>query len=148
VKRLTLERLEPRDEFRFSLRGVLDAAGARALDRLLLQCQARDAREVHLELSGVSEVSTLGLSVLERQARVYEGTDRRIVVHGVGGGVREALVASGAVLYAANGSADGLRIHRSSRHRLRRRPRRPQRPRPPPWLPARRRRWPSTRRFT
>jgi len=107
MKRLTLERLEPRDEFRFSLRGVLDAAGARALDRLLLQCQARDAREVHLEFGDVSEVSTLGLSVLERQARVYEGTDRRIVVHGVGGSVREALVASGALLYTANGSAEG-----------------------------------------
>jgi anti-anti-sigma regulatory factor len=107
MKRLRLERIGPRDEFRFSLCGAVDDDGARALDQLLLQCQARGAHEVHLDFAGVSEVATLGLSVLERQARVYEGTERRIVVHGVGGGVREALVASGALLYTENGAADG-----------------------------------------
>ncbi|HET9952319.1 MAG TPA: HD domain-containing phosphohydrolase [Candidatus Eisenbacteria bacterium] len=106
MKRLRMERLEPRDQFRFSLRGVVDADGARALDRVLLECQARGAREVHLDFSGVSEIASLGLAVLERQARVYESTERRIVVHGVGGGVRESLVGSGAVLYAGNGAAD------------------------------------------
>ena len=107
MKRLRMERLEPRDEFRFSLRGAVDEDGARALDRVLLECQARGAREVHLDLAGVSEIASLGLAVLERQARVYESTERRIVVHGVGGGVRESLVGSGAVLYANNGAADG-----------------------------------------
>jgi len=107
MKRLRLERIGPRDEFRFSLQGAVDDDGARALDQLLLQCQARGAHEVHIDFAGVSEVVTLGLSVLERQARVYEGTERRIVVHGVGGGVREALVASGALLYMENGTADG-----------------------------------------
>jgi len=107
MKRLSLERLAPRDEFRFALRGIVDPDGARALDRLLFQCQARDAREVHLNVEAVSEISTLGITVLERQARVYRSTERRIVVHGVGGGVREALVQSGALLFASNGSADG-----------------------------------------
>ncbi|HEU4724657.1 MAG TPA: HD domain-containing phosphohydrolase [Candidatus Eisenbacteria bacterium] len=106
MKQLSLERLAPKDEFRFALRGVIDADGARALDRLLFQCQARDAREVHLDVESVSEISTLGVAVLERQARVYEQTERRIVVHGVGGGVREALVDSGALVYASNGNAD------------------------------------------
>lgn len=106
MKRLSLERLAPRDEFRFALRGVIDADGARALDRLLFKCQARDAREVHLDVAAVSEISTLGIAVLERQARVYKSTERRIVVHGVGGGVREALVQTGALLFASNGSAD------------------------------------------
>ena len=101
-----MERLEPRDQFRFSLRGVVDADGARALDRVLFECQARGAREVHLDFAGVTEIASLGLAVLERQARVYERTERRIIVHGVGGGVRESLVGSGALLYAANGSAD------------------------------------------
>lgn len=107
MKRLRLERLEPRDEFRFALRGILDADGARALDRVLFQCQARGAREVHLDLAGVTEVATLGLSVLERQSRVFEDTERRIVVHGIGGAVKEALLASKAVLYAPNAAAGG-----------------------------------------
>jgi anti-anti-sigma regulatory factor len=106
MKRLRMERLEPRDEFRFLLRGVVDADGARALDRVLLECQARGAREVHLDVAGVTEIASLGLAVLERQARVYESTERRIVVHGVGGGVRESLVGSGAILYTENGAAD------------------------------------------
>ncbi len=107
MKQLTLERLAPRDEFRFALRGVIDADGARVLDRLLFRCQARDAREVHLDVESVSEISTLGIAVLERQARVYESTERRIVVHGVGGGVREALVGTGALIYASNVAAAG-----------------------------------------
>jgi response regulator RpfG family c-di-GMP phosphodiesterase/anti-anti-sigma regulatory factor len=104
LKRLRLERLEPRNEFRFSLRGILDADGARALDRVLFQCQARGAREVHLDFAGVTEVATLGLSVLERQSRVFESTERRIVVHGIGGAAKEALLASKAILYAPNGA--------------------------------------------
>ncbi len=107
MKRLSLERLNPRDEFRFGLRGVIDEDGARALDRLLFQCQARDAREVHLDVEAVSEISSLGVAVLERQARVYQSTERRIIVHGVGGGAREALTGTGAYLFASNGSAGG-----------------------------------------
>jgi anti-anti-sigma regulatory factor len=107
MKRLSLERVPPRDEFHFALRGVIDPAGARALDRLLFQCQARDAREVHLDVAEVTEISTLGIAVLERQARVYQSTERRIVVHGVGGDVREALVQTGVLLFASNGTADG-----------------------------------------
>jgi anti-anti-sigma regulatory factor len=107
--RLRLERLEPRDEFRFALGGVVDADGARALDRLLFQCQARGAHEVHLDFADVSEIVTLGLAVLERQARVYEGTERRIIVHGMGADLREAIVGSGALLYAANGEATEAR---------------------------------------
>lgn len=107
MKRLSLERLNPRDEFRFGLRGVIDEDGARALDRLLFQCQARDAREVHLDVEAVSEISSLGVAVLERQARVYQSTERRIIVHGVGGGAREALTGTGAFLFASNGLAGG-----------------------------------------
>lgn len=107
MKQLSLERLAPREEFRFALRGVIDADGARALDRLLFQCQARDAKEVHLDVQSVSEVSTLGIAVLERQARVFESTERRIVVHGVTGSVREALAGTGALVYATNGSGGG-----------------------------------------
>ena len=105
MKKLRLERLEPRDEFRFSLSGVVDPDGARALDQVLLQCQARGAQEVHLDFTGVTEIATLGLTILERQSRVYEDTQRRIVVHGIGGGVRDSLLASGATLYAANGTS-------------------------------------------
>lgn len=105
MKRLSLERVAPRDEFRFVLRGVIDPDGARSLDRLLFKCQARDAREVHLDLSEVSEISTLGIAVIDRQARVYQGTERRIVLHGVGGGVREALVQTGVLVFASNGPA-------------------------------------------
>lgn len=102
MKGLHLVRGEPRDEFRFSLRGVVDAAGARALDQLLVQCLARDAREVHLDFDEVSDVSALAVSVIQRQARAYEGAARRIIVRGIRGGVREALLESGAQIYASN----------------------------------------------
>jgi anti-anti-sigma regulatory factor len=102
MNRLRLARSEPRDEFRFTLRGVVDAAGARSLDKLLLQCMARDAREVHLDFEGVSDVSALGVAVIQRQARTYEETARRIVVRGIRGCVRDTLVQSGALIYASN----------------------------------------------
>lgn len=105
MKKLRLERLGAKDEFRFTLRGIVDGAGARALDQLLLQCLARDAREVHLDFDGVSEISALGLSVMQRHARAYEGTARRIVVHGIRGALRESLLGADSLLYAANGSA-------------------------------------------
>jgi anti-anti-sigma regulatory factor len=105
VRKLRLERQGAKDEFRFSLRGIVDGAGARALDQLLLQCLARDAREVHLDFDGVSEISALGLSVMQRHARAYEGTARRIVVHGIRGSLRESLLGSDSLLYAANGSS-------------------------------------------
>ncbi|HET7903056.1 MAG TPA: STAS domain-containing protein, partial [Candidatus Eisenbacteria bacterium] len=94
MKKLRLERQGSKDEFRFTLRGIVDGAGARALDQLLLQCLARDAREVHLDFDGVSEISALGLSVMQRHARAYEGTARRIVVHGIRGSLRESLLGS------------------------------------------------------
>jgi len=104
LKRLRLVRGEPRDEFRFALRGIVDASGARALDQLLLQCLARDAREVHLDFEEVSDVSALAVSVIQRQARAYEGSARRIIVRGIRGSVRDALIDSGAQIYASNAS--------------------------------------------
>ena len=102
MKSLHLERVGSRDRFRFKLEGIVDPAGARSLDRLLFECQARGARTVHLDFSGVTEMSTLGTSVLARQGRVYEETERRIHVSGLAPALREALAEVEAVVYESN----------------------------------------------
>jgi len=102
MKALRIERLGSREEFRFALHGEVDATGARALDRVLFECQARGARDVTLDFTGVSLVSTLGTSVLERQGRVYLETERRIIVKGLASSVRAALNEVEAILYEEN----------------------------------------------
>ncbi len=102
MKALKIERAGARDRFRFTLEGVIDAAGARSLDRLLFECQARGARAVHLDFSGVTSISTLGSTVLARQGRVYEETERRIHVSGLAPEIRAALAEVEAILYEAN----------------------------------------------
>jgi anti-anti-sigma regulatory factor len=102
MKALKIERSGPKESFRFTLEGEIDSAGARSLDRLLFECQARGARAVHLDLSKVAAISTLGTSVLARQGRVYEGTERRIYVSGLGADLRGALAGVEAILYEAN----------------------------------------------
>jgi len=105
MRALQIERLGAAEDFHFSLRGVIDAEGARSLDRLLLKCQGKSARRVRLDCSGVESVSSLGISVLSRWGRVYEETDRRIEVSGVGPDVRDAIQRSGAIVYIANAGA-------------------------------------------
>ena len=102
MKSLKIERVGSRERFRFSLEGVIDASGARSLDRLLFECQARGARSVHLDFSKITSVSTLATTVLARQGRVYEETERRIHVSGLGGEVRTALEGVEAILYEVN----------------------------------------------
>lgn len=102
MKALKIERSGPKENFRFVLEGEIDAAGARALDRLLFECQARGAREVHLDVSQVRSISTLGTSVLARQGRVYEETERRICVTGLGSPLRTALAGVDAIVYEVN----------------------------------------------
>jgi anti-anti-sigma regulatory factor len=103
VKSLRIERAGSRDEFRFTLSGELDDAGARALDRLLFECQARGAARVDLDFAGVGRLCTLAAAVLERQSRVYRDTERRITVRGLRGEARAALNESGAVVFEENG---------------------------------------------
>src|SRR5262245_62527909 len=102
MKALKIERSGPKESFHFALEGDIDAAGARALDRLLFECQARGAREVYLDVSHVRSVSTLGTSVFARQGRVYEGTERRIFVTGLGSELRSALAGVDAIVYEIN----------------------------------------------
>ena len=102
MRALQIERVGAAEDFHFSLRGVIDAEGARSLDRLLLKCQGKSARRVRLDCSGVESVSSLGISVLSRWGRVYEETDRRIEVNGVVPDVRDAIQSSGAIVYIAN----------------------------------------------
>ena len=99
MKALRIERLGSREEFHFALHGSVDEAGARALDRVLFECQARGAREVTLDFTSVTLVSTLGTAVLARQGRVYEGTERRIVAKGLAPQVRAVLGEVEAILY-------------------------------------------------
>ena len=66
MKALKIGRVGSRDRFRFTLEGVIDANGARSLDRLLFECQARGARSVHLDFTRVTSISTLGSAVLAR----------------------------------------------------------------------------------
>ena len=105
MKALRIERLGSREEFHFALHGSVDEAGARALDRVLFECQARGAREVTLDFTGVTLVSTLGTAVLARQGRVYEGTERRIVAKGLLPQIRAVLGEVEAILYEANAAA-------------------------------------------
>jgi anti-anti-sigma regulatory factor len=102
VKSLRIERAGSRDEFRFALSGELDDAGARAVDRLLFECQARGAASVELDFAGVGRICTLAAAVLERQSRVYRDTERRITVRGLRGEARAALNESGAVIFEEN----------------------------------------------
>jgi hypothetical protein len=102
VSRLHIERLGGREDFRFSLEGVVDPAGARSLDRLLLECQARAAKEVRLKFEKVESICALGLSVLARWGRVYDATERRILVSGLSPALRVPLLDSEAVLYEEN----------------------------------------------
>lgn len=102
MKALRIERLGSREEFRFALSGEVDDAGARSLDRLLLECQARGASAVELDLGGVSRLCTLATAVLVRQARVYRETERRITVRGLRGEPREAVNEAGALLFEEN----------------------------------------------
>jgi anti-anti-sigma regulatory factor len=104
VKSLRIERLGSRDEFRFALQGEVDDAGARSLDRLLFECQARGAASVELDFGGVSRLCTLAASVLVRQGKVYRETERCITVRGLRGEARAAVDEAGAVLFLANGS--------------------------------------------
>jgi hypothetical protein len=102
VSGLKISRLGDRDTFSFALEGVVDPPGARSLDRLLLECQARDAREVRLEFGRVESICALGLSVVARWGRVYESTDRRILVSGLSPALRAPLLEAKAVLYESN----------------------------------------------
>jgi hypothetical protein len=107
MSRLHIERLGGREGFRFGLTGVVDPAGARSLDRLLLECQARAAREVRLEFEKVDSICALGLSVLARWGRVYDETERRILVSGLSPALRAPLLDANAVLYEENRAAAG-----------------------------------------
>ena len=102
MKALKIDRVGSRDRFRFTLEGVVDAQGARSLDRLLFECQARGARAVHLDFTRVTSISTLGSAVLARQGRVYEETERKIHVTGLGPEIRAALAEAEAIVYEAN----------------------------------------------
>jgi anti-anti-sigma regulatory factor len=102
MKALKINRSGPRDRFRFVLEGVIDAQGARTLDRLLFECQARGARAVHLDFTSVTSISTLGSSVLARQGRVYEETERKIHVAGLRPEIRSALAEVEAIVYEEN----------------------------------------------
>lgn len=105
MKPVRIERLGSRDEFRFALIGELDDAGARSLDRLLFECQARGASNVVLDFTAAGRLCTLATSVLVRQARVYRDTERSITVRGLRGEAREAVNESGALLFEENGEA-------------------------------------------
>lgn len=104
---LRIRRLGGREDFRFTLAGVVDPAGARALDRLLLECQARAAREVRLEFEKVESICALGLSVLARWGRVYDETERRILASGLSPALRAALVDARIAVYEPNHAAPG-----------------------------------------
>ena len=108
MKALRIERLGSREEFHFALHGSVDEAGARALDRVLFECQARGAREVTLDFTSVTLVSTLGTAVLARQGRVYEGTERRIVAKGLAPQVRAVLGEVEEILYEENAAAGAV----------------------------------------
>src|SRR5947208_4699804 len=102
MKGLQIERIGPADDFHFSFKGVVDPDGARKLDRLLLKCQGKSARRVRLDFSGVESVSSLGLSVLSRWGKVYEGTDRRIEMNCYSAEQRASLQCAGTIIYLTN----------------------------------------------
>src|SRR6185295_8505805 len=103
LKALKIERIGAADDFHFSLHGIVDPDGARSLDQLLLKCQGKSARLVRLDFSGVTSVSSLGLSVLTRWGRVYQSTDRRIEMSGVAAEIQGSLQGTGAIVYVVNG---------------------------------------------
>ncbi|MBI4364296.1 MAG: STAS domain-containing protein, partial [Candidatus Latescibacteria bacterium] len=102
MKALRIERAGPREDFQFTLHGVLDADGSRSLDRLLLNCQARGAQRVRLDFQNVESVSSLGIAVLTRWGRAFEETERRIELEGLAPEIRGALWQSEALVYLAN----------------------------------------------
>lgn len=102
MRALQIERVGPREDFHFALRGVVDAEGARSIDRLLLNCQGRSAPRVRLDFTHVESISSLGISVLSRWGRVYEKTERRIELNGLAPEVRATLHQSEAIVYLAN----------------------------------------------
>ncbi len=106
MKALQIERLGSREDFHFGLRGVVDAEGARSLDRLLLNCQARGAHCVRLDFRDVESVSSLAVSVIKRWGRVYEETERKIEIAGLGADIRSALEQVEAIVYVANGTGE------------------------------------------
>lgn len=104
MKALKIERAGA-ERFHFVLEGTIDPAGARSVDRLLFTCQARGARDVRLDFTGVTSICTLGTAVLARQGKVYEETERRIHVVGLSTEIRRALVDVEAIVYEANAGA-------------------------------------------
>jgi HD-GYP domain-containing protein (c-di-GMP phosphodiesterase class II) len=108
MKSLQIERVGSRDRFRFRLEGVIDPAGARSLDRLLFECQARGARSVHLDFQKVTSICTLATAVLTRQGRVYQETERTIQVTGLAPQIRATLAAEEAILYESNTPEAGV----------------------------------------
>ncbi len=105
MKALKIERLGSREEFRFALHGEVDEAGARSLDRVLFECQARGAKRVELDFTDVNRLCLLGTTVLVRQARVYQETERSIVARGLRGEARAAVEGGGALLFEENAPA-------------------------------------------
>lgn len=101
MKSLKIERAGA-ERFHFVLEGEIDPAGARSLDRLLFACQARGAREVRLDFAAVTSICTLGTSVLARQGKVYEDTERRIHATGLAPEIRRALMGVDAIVYESN----------------------------------------------
>ena len=101
MKALKVERAGA-ERFHFVLEGSIDPAGARSIDRLLFACQARGAREVRLDFTGVTSICTLGTAVLARQGKVYQETERRIHAVGLSPEIRRALMAVDAIVYEAN----------------------------------------------
>ena len=102
MKSLHIERVGSKDRFRFRLEGIIDPAGARSLDRLLFECQARGARAVQLDFQKVTSICTLGMAVLARQGKVYEETERTIHVTGLAPQIRIALAEAEAIVYETN----------------------------------------------
>ena len=96
MKALQIERIGAVDDFHFSLRGVVDEHGARMLDQVLLKCQSKGARRVRLDFAQVTNISSLGLTILTRQGKVYQGTERRIELSGVAPEIHAALQSAGA----------------------------------------------------
>ena len=101
MKALKIERAGA-ERFHFVLEGEIDPAGARSVDRLLFTCQARGARDVRLDFTGVTSICTLGTAVLARQGKVYQDTERRIHAAGLSPEIRRALMDVEAIVYETN----------------------------------------------
>ena len=101
MKALKIERAGA-ERFHFVLEGTVDPAGARSVDRLLFTCQARGARDVRLDFTGVTSICTLGTAVLARQGKVYQDTERRIHAAGLSPEIRRALMDVEAIVYETN----------------------------------------------